>query len=181
MGRALIGIAIATAFLAAALVPVFDQAFANDPRKKAVYDPRIPPLGAVYALNIYGDGHIAGTDIFAPVSMNLEYEVIGVKTSGIPIVTLELVEGTLNIGDQNYTLVNGGSYIGPVHRVNVKDRTDDGLTTIIAYAAMVSPLPLSIDKPVEVVPAIYHSPARIQVYLDYWVIDYFTGDITRIS
>ncbi|MFQ5941815.1 MAG: hypothetical protein ACE5KA_08990, partial [Nitrososphaerales archaeon] len=161
---------------------VFEQAYALHGKGSIPYSPRLPPLGAVYSVNISGDAHIPATTIVEPASVNLELVVSHVKSSGVPTVYLTLLNGSFTIGDETYPLSRGTTNISPVNAINIKESSEDSLNTVTAYAKLTERLPiLTTEDPVKLVKAIENRPCEIQIRADIWVIDYFTGSISRIE
>lgn len=180
--RQLLTLVAVSLVLSMLLVPMFGQAFANDPGKKIEYNPKFPPLGSVYAVKLYGIANIPMQGISTPVSAYLELKVTNIKSWGVPTISLALINGNLALGDETYSLTRGTTLIVPVNSINMKESSEDGLKILTALAALTRPLPISTsDATVDLVPAVYNDPANIQIKTQNWFIDYFTGNISMIK
>lgn len=180
--RQLLTLVAVSLVLSMLLVPMFGQAFANDREKKIEYNPRFPPIGSVYAVNLYGIANIPMQGVSAPVSAYLELKVTNIKSWGVPTISLTLTNGSFTLGDDTYSLTRGTTLIVPVNRIDMKESSEDGLKILTALAALTRPLPISTsDATVDLVPAVYIKPANIQIKTQNWFIDYFTGNISMIK
>lgn len=180
--RQLLTLVAVSLVLSMLLVPMFGQAFANDREKKIEYNPRFPPIGSVYVINLSGNAHIPTQGVSAPVSAYLELKVTNIKSGGVPIISLTLVNGSFTLGDETYSLTRGTTVIVPVNKVDIKEYSKDSLKVLTALAALTRPLPLSTsDATVDLVPAVHDKPANIQIRNQNWIIDHFTGNISRIK
>ncbi len=178
------------------LVPSLEHAFAPHEKcfetKKSTNEkftecnliqPRIPPIGSVYVINLSGVASLPTTGMVKPASVHLELNVTGVKTTGTKTVFLTVVKGDLKLGDDTYSLTKGSVSI-PRDRVNIKASTADGLKILTVLAALTDILPVSkSDEPVGLVPESAHDAksADIKIALQKWFIDKFDGNISRIA
>lgn len=164
------------------LVPAMGQAFAHHPDHKIQYNPRFPPVDSVYVIDLEGSSHLRATDVVKPISAHLEYKVTSVKTKGVPSVSLTLINGNVAVGDNTYSLNQGSAEIIPVNQIQLKQYSEDSLTVLTLLIKITEPLPLSTsDEPADIGPALRERTGTIQVLIDQWVIDDFTGNISRVE
>ena len=157
------------------------QASARDPEKDRTGDFRIPELGTLYAIDLNGETSISTRETNQPVSAYMLLEVSSVKTSGVPNISITLIEGYVTVGDETSPLSHGTSSIAPVNKLNMKHFSEVGRSVLTVFADLVRPLPISeADSPVKLIPSLNSRSAEIQINNEIWYFNYFSGDL-RIS
>ncbi len=176
------------------LVPSFEQAFAPHEKcfesKKSINEkfaecnliqPKIPHIGSVYVVNVFGAGFIPTGNIIKPASAQLELNVTGVKTTNIKAVYLTLIKGNLTVGDDTYSLSTGSVTVRAGY-VNIKASSEDGMKILTVYATLVQSLPIAkSDKPVGLLHARAENSADIVIIADHWFLNNFKGNIGRMA
>ncbi len=174
------------------LVPSFEHAFAPHEKcfesKKSINEkfsecnliqPKIPPIGSVYVVNVYGAAFIPTGNIIKPASVHLESNVTAVKTTNIKAVYLTLIKGNLTVGHDTYSLSTGSVTIRAGY-VNIWASSEDGMQNLIVLATLTESLPISKSaKPVGLLHATAERSADIKIIADHWLLNNFKGDIGR--
>lgn len=157
------------------------QASARDPEKDRGGEFKIPDLGTLYAIDLSGETSIPTRETNQPVSAHMLLEVSSVKTSGVPNISLTLIEGYVIVGGEKSPLSHGTSSIAPVNKLNMRHFSEVGRSVLTVSADLLMPLPISeADSPVKLAPALTSRSAEIQINNEIWYFNYFSGDL-RIS
>ncbi len=176
------------------LVPSFEHAFAPHEKcfesKKSINEkftecnliqPRIPHIGTVYVVNVLGTAFIPTGNIIKPVSVQLELNVTGFKTTNIKAVYLTLIKGDLKVGDDTYSLSTGSVTVSAGY-VNIKASSEDGMKSLTVFATLAESLPIKqSEKPVGLLHAKSERSVEIKIIGDSWVINNFKGHIGRMA
>ena len=165
--KVILGVIASVLLLAVFTAPAFAH-HADDSNKPTI---NIPSPGAHYLLNVNGVAHVVGTPDYKPVSANLEWVVVSVKTYGVPQFGFELVSGELSIDDTIYSLDRGVMNI-QVQRI-LLEAAGSELHDLDMFATLAGPLPLSTeDEPVVVVPGQDRKSATMRIGADNWVLNF---------
>ncbi len=176
------------------LVPSFEQAFAPHEKcfesKKSINEkfaecnliqPKIPHIGTLYVVNVFGAGFIPTGNIIKLASAQLELNVTSVKTTNIKAVYLTLIKGNLTVGHDTYSLSTGSVTVIAGY-VNIKASSEDGMKILTVYATLVQSLPIAkSDKPVGLLHARAENSADIVIIADHWFLNNFKGNIGRMA
>ncbi|MFQ5941046.1 MAG: hypothetical protein ACE5KA_05035 [Nitrososphaerales archaeon] len=160
-------------------LPVGEVSAQNGQKEKPTFTPvNIPELGTLYVINFSGDANLLTTGVTAPVSVNLLLNVTGVKTSGVASASLELLDGTLEIGDDTYALSRGSTIFKPISSIDITGANKEVPVVLTAFASLQGKLPISpSDTPVSLVSGKESHSATVQIMADFYSIKYFTGNL----
>lgn len=176
------------------LVPSLEHAFAPHEKcfesKKSINEkfaecnliqPKIPHIGTLYVVNVFGAGFIPTGNIIKLASAQLELNVTSVKTTNIKAVYLTLIKGNLTVGHDTYSLSTGSVTVIAGY-VNIKASSEDGMKILTVYATLVQSLPIAkSDKPVGLLHARAENSADIVIIADHWFLNNFKGNIGRMA
>ncbi|MFQ5969549.1 MAG: hypothetical protein ACE5J2_03520, partial [Nitrososphaerales archaeon] len=155
----------------------YGQVVVEEPESELEPPRKISERASLYTINVVGRAHISGEDIFKPVSAEMEFEVVSIKSTGIPQINLALTSGKFSLGDDLYVLTKGSTTI-PANKVNIEASTADGMNILTVFATLAAPLPLSASQdPAGLVPAIHDKSADIRVGAEDWILD-FSGTLS---
>jgi len=176
---------ISGSFLALSMVLLLGtlavQAWASHDRfQENTFQPRIPPVGSVYVIDIDGTAKIKSKGVSKLASADIELKVVSVKAKGIPTIHLVLKTGELSLGDNVYVLEKGSAVIQK-NKVILKVTSNDGKNILDVYATLAGSLPIkTTEKPVKIVPGQDRKSASIQIFTEKWTLD-FGGNMDRTA
>ncbi len=138
----------------------------------------IPEIGTLYVIKLSGSVSIIGKDVVEPASAHLFLNITAVKTSGIPNVSLAVIDGNVTIGDNTYLLNEGRTTLQPVSNVNINVHSEGKAKILTVFASMegATALPKSPSDPiVRLGPAIKREAATVQIGNVVWIFNHFSG------
>ncbi len=138
-----------------------------------------PPIGSVYAMNVFGVAFTAREHKPERMSVHLEMNVTGVTGSQLKTVHLGITSGVLKINGNSYSLTRGsGTEVAGY--VNLKASSKDGRVFLMASSSVIGSLPVTTS---EGSAGLTHARAEksvtLQILIENLFVDKFSGNMSR--
>lgn len=171
---------IGLVIVAMVLAPSMGYMAANGVESKVPYVPRLPPVGSMYEVSISGKAMQQTTANVESFSADLRYNVSYVKDYDVPVIYLDLLDGSFELGDQEFELSRGSTTIVPVNTLKAKEYTFDDIQVLNVFAKVAEPLPLKTSEtPADLLPSQESRSIELSIGTDTWILNYFFGTISR--